>query len=128
MYGPCFLVIERGTGRFLNSSAAANAPAARPRSSIRFCRCRGRHRSPEGGWQRCLDFEPHGPLPLTLKSRLVEKGTYSWHVPVVVKCSNPFTKMPTNDKLAKEISAFVNCKGDGVEIVKEPDGRKAHAR
>ena len=33
------------------------------------------------------DLEPHGPLPLTLKSRLVEKGTYSWHVPVVVKCA-----------------------------------------
>ena len=36
------------------------------------------------------DLQPHGPLPLTLKSRLVEKGTYSWHVPVVVKCSTPF--------------------------------------
>ena len=44
-----------------------------------------------------------------------------------MKCSNPFTKMPTNDKLAKEISAFVNCKGDGIKMVKEPDGRKAHA-
>ena len=71
---------------------------------------------------------PYDPLPLTLKSRLVEKGAYSWHVPVVVKCCAPFTRTPSPDQLFKEITSFITCKGDGVEIVKEPVGKKQRAR
>ena len=56
-------------------------------------------------------LEAYGPLPLTLKSRLIEKGTYSWIVPVVVKCGKPFTKMRTADRITKEIWAFINVKG-----------------
>ena len=55
-------------------------------------------------------LDAHGPLPLTLKSRLMEKGTYSWRVPVVVMCCNPFKKMPTADRITKEIRAFINVK------------------
>jgi hypothetical protein len=34
--------------------------------------------------------KPHGPLAMTLTARLVEKGKYSWHVPVVNKCTTHF--------------------------------------
>jgi hypothetical protein len=58
---------------------------------------------------------PHGPIPLTLTSRLVEKGTYSWHVPVVSKSMAKFHKLPAQDEVVKEITAFVSVKDNGVE-------------
>ena len=72
-------------------------------------------------------LKPHGPLPLTLKSRLVEKGTYSWHVPVVVKSGRPFT-LPKWDRVKAEIATFLDCKGDGVETIREAAGIKQRAR
>ena len=70
------------------------------------------------------DLKPHGPIPLTLKSRLVEKGTYSWHVPVVVRCETGFTKLPSHDRFLKEITAFVTVKDNGVERApQQPAGR-----
>ena len=50
-------------------------------------------------------------MVVTLKSRLVEKGSYSWHVPVVVKCSNPFTKLPTSERLNAEILPLHRLQG-----------------
>ena len=64
---------------------------------------------------------------MTLEGRLVEKGTYSWHVPVIVKCRPPFPKLPSKDQIVKEITRFINCKGDGVETVKEPEGGEDRA-
>ena len=58
---------------------------------------------------------PHGPLPLTLRSRLVEKGTYSWHVPVVGKCNEAFTNLPKGDRIVKEIVTFLTVKDNGVQ-------------
>ena len=116
MYGPSFLVFERSTCRFLeffcgNKSSRSEAKKLYPylplsQADIDAKAARGED---VGG------LEPHGPLPLTLKSRLVEKGTYSWHVPVVVKCGEAFTKLPSMDRIVKEINAFLTVKDNGVE-------------
>ncbi len=38
-------------------------------------------------------------------------------------------RLPPMDKLVAEMNKFVNCKGDGVETVKEPvSGKKQRAR
>ncbi len=125
MYGLSFLVYERTTGRFLEFFCGSKSTRSESKKVLPFLPLA----------QAAIDANPalkgqqaHGPLPLTLKSRLVEKGSYSWHVPVVVKCSTPFTKLPTTDRIVKEITAFTTVKGDGVERVQEPEGKKQRAR
>ena len=61
------------------------------------------------------DLVPRGPLPLTLRSRLVEKGTYSWHVPVAMRCLEEFTNLPRVERIGKEITAFLTVKSNSVE-------------
>ncbi len=61
------------------------------------------------------DLVPRGPLPLMLRSRLVEKGSYSWHVPVVGKCSEAFSNLPRVERIGKEITAFLTVKSNGME-------------
>ena len=87
MYGPSFLVFERSTGRFLeffcgNKSSRSEAKKVYPYLPLTQADIDAKAAAGDD----VSDLQPHGPLPLTLKSRLVEKGTYSWHVPVVVKC------------------------------------------
>lgn len=116
MYGPSFLVFERIRGLFLeffcgNKSSRSEAKKIYPylpltQADIDAKAAKGDDVS---------TLVPHGPLPLTLKSRLVEKGTYSWHVPVVVKCTTPFTKMPPMERIVKEINTFLTVKDNGIE-------------
>jgi hypothetical protein len=129
MYGPSFLVYERKTGRFLEFFCGSKSTRSEAKKIYPFLALTAADiaRQKAAGHD-VSDLEPHGPLPLTLKSRLVEKGAYSWHVPVVVKCCAPFTRTPSPDQLFKEITSFITCKGDGVEIVKEPVGKKQRAR
>jgi hypothetical protein len=124
MYGPSFLVYERSSGRFLeffcgSKSARTEAKRIYPFLPLTAADIKARN---------LIDEEPHGPLAATLKSRLVEKGSYSWHVPVAVKCATPFTKMPPMERIVKEIITFTTIKGDGVEKVQEPAGKKGRAR
>jgi len=75
------------------------------------------------------DEKPHGPKAMTLTVRHVEKGKWSWHVPVASKCTTPFTKMLPNEKLMEEIIKFCTAKTDEVEKVEEPaSGSKRRAR
>jgi hypothetical protein len=75
-------------------------------------------------------MEPHGPLPVTLKSKLIEKGQWSWHVPVAVKCSAPFTKLPLATVIVEQITKFLDVKREGAAVStgalnnpQDPDGR-----
>jgi hypothetical protein len=130
MYGPSFLCIERSTGRFLEFFCGSKSTRSEAKKVYPFLPLTAGDIARQKAAGHDTDgLEPHGPLPLTLKSRLVEKGTYSWHVPVVVKCSNPFSNIPSRERLDKEILAFIDCKGDGVKMLKEePTGKKARAR
>jgi len=51
-------------------------------------------------------------------------SVYSWHVPVVVKCSTPFTNLPSMAAIVREIEKFVNVKDDGVEKVSEEQANR----
>ena len=124
MYGPSFLVFERSTGRFLeffcgNKSSRSEAKKIYPFLPLTQADIDAK----AAAGNDVSDLQPHGPLPLTLKSRLVEKGTYSWHVPVVVKCSTPFAKMPPMERIVKEITSFLTIKDNGVERAQEQTGR-----
>jgi hypothetical protein len=129
MYGPSFLVIEKKEGRFLEFFCGTKSMRNEAKKIYPFCPLSDadieRQRS---AGNDVSDLEAHGPLAMTLKSRLVEKGAYSWHVPVVSKCSTPWLKLPAEDKIVAEIGRFLACKGDEVEIVKEPEGKKRRAR
>ena len=129
MYGPSFLVIEESTGRFLEFFCGSKSTRSEAKKIYPFLPLTAADiaRQKAAG-NDVNDLAAHGALPLTLKSRLVEKGTYSWHVPVVTKCGDPFTKFPPMAAVAKEIFAFIECKGDGVETVKEEPGKKHRAR
>jgi hypothetical protein len=126
MYGPSFLVIERSTGQFLEFFCGSKSTRAEAKKIYPFLPITEADIKARG----LTDVEPHGPLPLTLKSKLVEKGPYSWFVPVAVKCSSPFTKLPAGDKIVAEILKFIAPKEDAVERVEEPEtkGKKARAR
>jgi hypothetical protein len=116
MYGPSFLVFERSTGSFLeffcgNQSSRREAKKIYPFLPLTQADIDAK----AAAGQDVSGLEPHGPLPLTLKSRLVEKGTYSWHVPVVVKCSDPFTNLPKMERIVKEMTAFLAVKDNGIQ-------------
>ncbi len=125
MYGPSFLVYERSTGRFLEffcGNKSSRSEAKKLYAFLPLTQTDIDAKAANGDDMSGLT--PHGPLPLTLKSRLVEKGTYSWHVPVVVKCATPFEKLPSMDRIVKEINAFLTVKDNGVERAPaQPTGR-----
>lgn len=123
MYGVEFLVFERSTGRFLEFFCGTKSTRSEAKKLYPFMALS----QADIDARNLTDVEPHGPIPLTLKSRYVEKGAYSWFVPVVVKCSTPFSNLPPAERIIAEITKFLNPKNDGVEKVKD-DGKKKRAR
>ena len=59
--------------------------------------------------------EPHGPLPCTLKIKLVERKSFSWHVPVVTACGNPFSNLPPIERIIAEMNKFLAPPDAGTE-------------
>jgi hypothetical protein len=116
MYGPSFLVYELKQNAFFeffcgNKSSRQESKKLFPYLPLSQADIDAKAAKGED----VSTLVPHGPMPLTLKSRLVEKGTYSWHVPVVGKCSTTFPKVPTTERVVKEINAFLAVKDNGVE-------------
>lgn len=107
MWGPSFLVLERNTGKlyelfFGNASGRAEAGKLRP-------------------------FLPDGERnasPATLSIRYKKTPDYGWHVPVVTKCSEPFSKCPPNSEILAAVEKFRNEKG-GIEKVTEEEAPKS---
>jgi hypothetical protein len=126
-YGPSFLVYERSTGRFLeffcgNKSSRRESGKVFPflpltQADIDAKAAAG---NPVG------DLKPHGPIPVTLKVEVAENRKGIWHVPVVTRCSTPFTRLPSDDVIRREIVKFLAVKDNGVEKVQ--DSKPARAR
>lgn len=78
--------------------------------------------------RKMADAKPHGPLPLTLKSKNVRVKTYSWFVPEFQDCSTPFTKdqLPAPEKIKEEIIKFRTP--DKQESAVVANDRKGRAR
>ena len=116
MWGPSFLVVERSTGNFYeyfmgNKSARQESGKLRPFLPL------SRDRAEAAG------TEPHGPVPCTLQCRYVTRPDYGWHVPVVTKCSEPFTEkeLPDMKKIREEVAKFAASKDNGIEKVTEEE-------
>lgn len=123
MYGTSFLVYERSTGRFLEWFCGTKSTRPEAKKMYPFLNL-----TEEDIVARELEgVEPHGPLPFTMNIRLVEKK-FSWHVPVVIRCSTPFTREPTLEKVVFEMGRFLNPTDAGVEKVDEEESGRGRAR
>ena len=62
--------------------------------------------------QKAKEFgiKPQGPLPVTLRSKLIERPRRAWHAPVVTKCSTPFDNLPPIEEIHAAIQRFLNPK------------------
>jgi hypothetical protein len=121
MYGPSFLVLERSTGRFLEWFCGTKTTRSEAKKMYPFMRVT----AADIKARPALDgTEPHEALPFTMNVKLCEKGTFSWHAPVVVKCSTPFKNVPPIESIIKEMERFLNPADAGTESVdKEAAGR-----
>lgn len=124
MYGPTFLVYERGTSKFYELFFG-NASARRESSKLLgFCTI-----SPQAAAdiskQTGKKIEARGPLPCTLKAKYVTKGAYGWHVPSCHQCSVPFDNLPDIKVIVDEINKFYALKTSEVEKVEEPAKKRA---
>jgi hypothetical protein len=126
-YGPSFLVYERSTKRFLeffcgNKSSRIEAKKLFPFLPLSQADINAKAENGNG----VSDLKPHGPIPVTLKTKVAENRKGTWHVPVVVMCASPFTSLPSDDVIRREIVKFLTIKDNGVEKVQ--DSRPARAR
>jgi len=65
------------------------------------------------------DWKPHGPIPVTLKTKFVENRKGAWHVPVVLPCTRPLEKLPSRERVVREIQRFLAPRDNGVEVVQD---------
>ena len=126
-YGPSFLVYERSTKRFLeffcgNKSSRIEAKKLFPFLPLSQADIDAKAANGNG----VGDLKPHGPIPVTLKTKVAENRKGTWHVPVVVMCGAPFTRLPSGEVIVREIGKFLTVKDNGVEKVQ--DTRPARAR
>lgn len=115
MYGVSFLVFERSLGRFLEFFCGTKSTRSEAKKVFPFLALTAADIAARG----LTGVEPHGPLPCTLKIKLVEKKSFSWHVPVVSKCGTPFTNLPPIERVAAEMVRFLTPPDAGTEKVDE---------
>lgn len=102
MYGVSFLFYERKSRRFLEFFCGSRS--SRPQAKKFYPHL---PLTAADIQTRCLQgIAPHGAFPLTLKSRLVKKGKYSWHVPEIVDCAKRIDP-PTTEQIDREIMRFI---------------------
>jgi hypothetical protein len=127
MWGISFLVIERTTGRlveFFCGTKSTRQEAGKMFNFLTLTQAQIDKAAEQG--KDVSKLQPHGPLPMTLKSKLVETGKFSWHVPVVLPCSTPFNRLPPVDVMNKEVAKFLTVKNGGVEKAEAaPKSRRA---
>jgi len=121
VWGPSFLVIERATGQFLEFFMSSKSARAESGNLIKFLPV-SKEKAERTG------TEPHGPLPCTLKARYAKSGSWGWHVPVVSKCSEPFTNLPELEAIREEMEKFVAVKDNGVQNVTEEEAKATKRR
>lgn len=121
MWGPSFLVFERSTGTFYELFMGNKSTRAESGNLVKFLAV-----SEETAARRGVDA--HGPLPCTLKVRYATRGQHGWHVPVVTKCSEPFTNLPAIEKIREEVAKFIEVKDNGVQNVTEEEAAAVSRR
>jgi hypothetical protein len=97
MHGLEFLVFERNSGNFY--TYFANSASARR----------------EAG--KMIPSED--VLQVTLGANFVKKRQFSWHAPVVTKCSTDFANAPTLEQIRAALEKFVKSEEGGEEVKAE---------
>lgn len=129
MYGPSFLVFERTTGRFLEffcGTKSSRSEAGKIYPFLPLSKTDIERKAAAG--VDVSKMEEHGPLAMTMKSRLAEAKDFSWHVPVILPCSTPFNKLPKPEVVIAEITKFLKVKAEGGEKVDESTVKQRRAR
>jgi len=123
MWGPSYLVYERNTGKFYEFYLGTKSARGESGKLNTFLPVSPAQAEKAG-------TETRGPLPCTLSARYAvnkSKG-YGWHVPVMGKCSEPFTNPPTLDVIREQHEAFKSAKGTEIEVVTEEEVATASKR
>jgi hypothetical protein len=125
-HGVSFLVWERSTRQFLEIWFCAKSTRPEAKNLYPFLpltQAQIDGKAANGG--DITGLVPHGPVATTLKVRLAENKAagFTWHVPVVLKCSAPIAP-PRQEDAIREITRFRTVKSEGVEKVEEPAGKK----
>lgn len=116
MFGPSFLVFERNTGQFYEffcGNKSARMEAANFKKYLPV--------NEEKATQFGLDA--HGPIPCTLRAKYIERKKYSWHAPLVGKCSTPINNLPALEVVIEQINKFENPDTNGPELADEENSR-----
>ena len=105
-YGISFLVLERTTLKFLElflgtKSFRPEGKKIRPNIPV----TQADIDAIAAAGKDITGMEPHGAIPMTLTSQYIERE-FSWWVPVVLECSSPFTKFPSQEQYVKELMRF----------------------
>lgn len=117
MYGPSFLVFERSTGQFLEFFCGTKSSRTEAKRIFPYLPLS--QAMIDANPNAASNQQPHNAMPVTMKSRLVEKGQWSWHVPVAVKCSTPFSSLPSAKVIVEEIKKFLGAKREGATVVED---------
>ena len=112
MYGPSFLLFERNSGQFFEFFCGNKSGRMEAGKFAQYLPVSEEQAKANG-------VEAHGPLPLTLRAKYIERPRYSWHAPQVTKCSTPFTNLPPVENIVEEINKFLNPKVQDVEQAEE---------
>jgi hypothetical protein len=130
MYGTSFLVLEKGSGRFLELFCGTKS--TRPIAgdiAVFMALSQAQIDAKKAAGADVSQMKPHPVQPCTLKVRVAKnKRGHSWHVPDVQPCTSPFTTLPAMEVIVDEINKFLTEKNGGTEVVKEDPSKKARAR
>lgn len=122
-WGASFLVIERTTAQLYELFLGSKSNRNEVNTLLDFL-----PQSAEQLKKRNKSGDPHGPLPLTLKSKRVEKKKlgYSWFVMVPRPCSNPFTmaQIPSKEVIQTEKEKFLHPEDTSPEVETGAEGAK----
>ncbi len=124
MYGPSFLIYERTTRRFLEWFCGTKSTRAEAKKIYPFLRATEADIAARSALK---GTQPHDALPFTMNIKLID-GKWSYHVPVVVPCSTPFTQVPSIERIIFEMNRFMNPTDAGVETVDEKESGRSRAR
>ena len=97
-YGPSFLVYERSNGRFLEFFCGNKSSRIEAKKLFPFLPLTQADIDAKAAAGNDVgDLKPHGPIPVTLKTKVAENRKGTWHVPVVVMCAAPFARLPSGE-------------------------------
>jgi hypothetical protein len=116
MFGVSFLVFERTTGRFLEFFCGTKTSRAEAGKIYDFLP------------QVDKNGVPQPPRAITLGSRVIDSGSYSWHGSTIAECSTPISNLPSIEELQSEINSFQNPRTEKAEKVDEAAVSNRRAR